>query len=592
MNDTTNTNETEHKSHTTEIEKMRHSFSHVLAQAVTRLYPDAKLGIGPAVEDGFYYEFDIPEKLDEKALPKIEKEMKKIIEEELPITQLVLPRDQAFDMLHQQGQIYKTELLQEVPDEEISFYRTGDEFIDLCRGPHVSHTGKLKIFKLTKLEKVHWKGDPNRPEMYRISGIAFETEKEMEEYLKWEEEKEEKEHKVLGPKRDYFNFRNNTTGPGLPIWMQEGTKVINVISQKVKELREQNGFVEVSTPVISKVDLFKETGHFEFYQNEDINPFKISGELYMLRPMATPSHIEVYRSKRHSNNTLPYRVFEMAKLYREEGSKELNGIARTREFTQDIAHIFIDRKDTVEEIVKLIEFNISTLKLFGFKDYRLQFARRDKRKMSDYLGNEDTWKTSETILIKALEGAKLAAREAVGEADFCGPKIDFFIKDINGREWQVSSIQIDLVTPQRTNIVFRNKKGHDEMPYLIHHSAIGSLERFFALLIEYYAGALPLWLAPTQVRVLPVSEKFVKYARYVNRELAAKGLRVELDDRDESLDTRIRDAQSQEIPYMVVLGKQEESSNVISIRPRTGEEMGIMRIEEFVDQLKSNLSAF
>jgi len=587
-----NTDSTSTKEQGSEIEKIRHSMAHILAQAVMRLYPEAKIGIGPAVENGFYYEFEIPEELDEKALPKIEKEMRKITEEELPITQLILPRDQAFDMLHQQGQIYKTELLQDVPDEEISFFRTGDDFIDLCRGPHVSHTGKLKIFKLTKLEKVHWKGDPNRPEMYKITGIAFQTEKELNDFLKWEEEKEEKEHKVLGPKRDYFNFRTNTTGPGLPIWMQEGTKVINIISQKIKELREQNGFIEVSTPAISKVDLFKETGHFEFYQNEDINPFKISGELYMLRPMATPSHIEVFRSKRHSNKTLPYRVFEMAKLYREEGSKELNGIARTREFTQDIAHIFIDKKDVVEEIINLINFNISTLKLFGFTDYRLQFARRDKKKADDYLGSEDTWKTSEEILIKALEGAKLAAREAVGEADFYGPKIDFFIKDINGREWQVSSIQIDLVIPQRTNIVFRNKKGRDEMPYLIHHSAIGSLERFFALLIENYAGALPLWIAPTQIMILPISEKFVKFARYIKRELVKHKLRVELDDRDEALDTRIRDAQSQEIPYMVVLGKQEESSNVISVRPRTGEEMGIMRVEEFIDHIKSNLSAF
>ena len=334
-----------------ELEKMRHSFTHILAQAVLRLHPEAKLGIGPVVDSGFYYEFELTEQPNEKELKRIEKEMRKIIEQEMPIAQVIIPREEAFDMLHQQGQIYKTELLQEIPDEQFSFYKTGDEFIDLCRGPHVSHTGKLKSFKLMGVDKVHWMDDPNRPLLYKIKGLAFGTEKELEEYLKWEQEKIKKEHKVLGPQRDYFNLRNNSTGPGLQIWLNEGTKAISLISEKLKAQRHKYGFIEVSTPAIAKVNLFKETGHFEFYQDQDINPFKLHNELYMLRPMATPLHIEVFRSKRQGYNNMPVRIFELAKLYREESSQELNGLARTREFTQDIAHIFIQKEKIVEEVV-------------------------------------------------------------------------------------------------------------------------------------------------------------------------------------------------------------------------------------------------
>lgn len=573
-----------------ENEKMRHSFSHVLAQAVIRLFPEAKLGIGPAVENGFYYEFELAKQPDENTLKKIEKEMRKIIEEEMPIVQLIIPREDAFDMLHQQGQIYKTELLQQIPDSSISFYKTGEEFIDMCRGPHVSHTGKLKAFKLTKIEKVNWMDDPNRPVLYKIGGAAFETEKELENFLDSEEEKVKKEHTVLGPQRDYFNLRNNSTGPGLPIWLEEGTKAITLVAEKLKEQRHAYDFIEVSTPAIAKVSLFKETGHFEFYQDQDINPFKLHNEQYMLRPMATPLHIEVFRSKRHGYRNMPVRIFELAKLYREESSQELDGLARTREFTQDIAHIFVQKEEVVNEVIRLIKFNLDILRQFGFRDYRLQFSRQDRRKANDYLGTEETWALSEKILIKALEETKLAAREAIGEADFYGPKIDFLIKDIKGNEWQVSSIQMDLVIPKRTNLVFKNSKDKDETPYLIHHSAIGSLERFFALLIEHYSGALPLWLAPTQVRILPLSEDFNRYGHQIKKQLEEKHIRVDIDERAEALQTKIKQAQGNEIPYMIVLGKQEAASNVISVRPRTGEEMGVMKIEEFLDKFRQGLN--
>jgi threonyl-tRNA synthetase len=479
--------------------------------------------------------------------------------------------------------------LQEIPDEQISFYKTGDEFIDMCRGPHLSHTGNLKVFKLTGINKVHWMDDPNRPILYKISGLAFNTQEELDEYLEWESEKVKKEHQVIGPQRDYFNFRPNTIGPGLPVWLNEGNTAISLLTQNLRRLRNSADFIEVSTPAIAKVNLFKETGHFEFYQEQDINPFKIHNELYMLRPMATPSHIEVFRSKRHGVRNLPYKIFEMAKLYREEASEELNGLARTREFTQDTAHIFIDKAHAVEEVENTIELTLKILNFFGFKDYRLQFARRDKRKNRDYLGTEESWDIAEKILIKALEGRKLAAREAVGEAEFYGPKIDFLIKDIQGKEWQVSTIQMDLVTPKRTNLVFRNKSGKDEIPYIIHHSAIGSIERFFALLLEFYSGALPLWLAPTQVVIITVSEDYSIYAKQVYKELLEANIRVRIDTRPETLANKIRQAQSDEIPYMIILGKQEQSSDVISVRPRTGQEMGIMKVPEFLDMFSKNL---
>ncbi|MBN1331655.1 threonine--tRNA ligase [Candidatus Dojkabacteria bacterium] len=572
-----------------ELEKMRHSFAHVLAQAVLRLYPDAKLGIGPAVDNGFYYELEIADQLkEEEILPKLEKEMKEIIEEEFPITQVLIPRDAAFDMLHQQGQIYKTELLQEIPDEEISFFKTGEEFIDLCRGPHVAHTGRLGAFRLTSMERVHWKDDKDRPILYKFNGVAFKTEEELKEFFKEEVVKQEKEHRVIGPKRDLFAFQE-LTGPGLPIWLEEGTKIKRLIMSHIRKLREKEGFAEVWTPNIAKVELFKQTGHFEFYQDQDIRPFPIGKDLYMLRPMATPSHIEVFRTKRRGYRNLPLKFFEFARIYREEETKKLDGMVRTREFTQDAAHIFTTEEDAVEEVLKLLNFTTKVLRSFGLREYRLQFSRRDKTKMSDYLGSEDTWERAERILVKSLEESKMVAREAVGEADFYGPKIDFQIKDIFGKDWQLSTIHADMVTPGRCKITYSDQKSNDQTPVLIHHSLIGSLERFIALILENYSGALPLWLAPTQTIILPISDEFNGYAAKILKELEDLGIRARIDMKDESLQNKIRQAQLNEIPYMVVLGKQEEASQVISVRPRSGEDMGVMKVEEFYDKFKEEL---
>ncbi len=573
-----------------ELEKMRHSFSHVLAQAILRLYPEAKLGIGPAVENGFYYEFEL-QKIDDEDLPKVEKEMKKIIEEEMPITQLFIPREGAFDMLHQHGQIYKTELLQEIPDEEISFFKTGEEFIDLCRGPHLTNTGKLGAFKLTGVEQVHWKRDENRPMLYKINGIAFKNEQELKNFLEWEEEKQEKEHRVIGPKRDYFSLMT-TTGEGLPIWLEEGTKIKKIIMDFIRKEREKRDFIEVDTPNIAKASLFKETGHFEFYQDLDINPFKIDNDLYMLRPMATPSHIEVYRTKRKGYKNLPFKVFEFAKTYRDENKKLLDGMVRTREFTQDAAHIFCANEDAINEVLNLLNLTISLLKAFGFRDYRLQFARRDKRRSHDYIGTGEVWEAAENILIQALEKSRLVAREAVGEADFFGPKIDFLVKDIFGKEWQVSTIQTDLIIPNRCKLTYTDQNGKEKSPLLIHYSAIGSLERFIALLLEQYSGALPLWLAPTQAVILPISEAFERYAKEVNQKLYDIGIRTTIDLRQETLQNKIRQAQLKEIPFMIVIGKQEMASEVISIRPRSGEDWGVMKIEEFKDKFQAELEKY
>lgn len=572
------------------LEKMRHSMSHILAQAVLRVYPDAKLGIGPAVENGFYYEFEINEDKNKIDLAQIEKEMHKIKEEELPINQTIISREEAFDMLHLQGQIYKTELLQEIPDEEISFFKTGEEFIDLCRGPHVSHTGKIGAFKLTGIKEVYWRNDENRPQLYKIEGLGFETEEELDNFMKWEEEKYEKEHKYIGPRRKYFSL-SEKTGVGLPFWLEEGIKVKNIIKKFLTEERLKKGYIEVKTPSISKVSLFKETGHLEFYQDLDLKPFEIDDELYMLRPMATPSHIEIYRNQRRGYSNLPYKIFEFAELFRDEAKDELQGLVRTREFTQDAAHVFTTEDQAQEEVEQLIKFTIYLLKSFGFKDFSLEFARRDPNKMEDYLGDDKTWNQAESILIKALEETKLVAREAIGEAEFYGPKIDFRIKDIFGKDWQVATIHMDLVIPERTKLEFINSKGKEETPFLIHHSAIGSIERFFALLVEYHAGALPLWLAPAQVSILSVSENQIEYAEKVKNELEAKKIRVQLDNRPLPLQTKVHDAQMIEIPYMIVVGKQEETSDVVSVRQRTGEDLGIMKISEFIEVFQDKLQS-
>ncbi len=567
------------------LEKMRHSFAHVLAQAVLRIYPEAKLGIGPAIENGFYYEVEINATKDDIDLQKIEKEMHKIIEEELPINQILIPRNEAFDMLHLQGQIYKTELLQEIPDEEISFFKTGEEFIDLCRGPHLNHTGQLGAFKLIDIQEVHWKNDENRPVLYKIEGIGFETQEDLDNHLKWEEEKLEREHKFIGPRRNYFSF-SDKIGSGLPIWLEEGMKIQNIIENFLRAERLKRDYKEVNTPNISKVSLFKETGYLEFYQDLDIKPFEIDKELYMLRPMPTANHIDVYRSQRRGYSNLPFKIFEFAKSYREESRKELQGLVRTREFIQDAAHIFVSPNQAQEEIQKLINFTLYLLKSFGFKDYRLQFARRDTKKLNDYLGSDELWHKAETILIRALEESKLVAREAIGEADFYGPKIDFHIKDIFGKEWQVATIQMNLIMPNRTKLHFTNENGAEEMPYLIHHSAIGSIERFFALLIEYHKGVLPVWLAPTQAMIMPVSQNQDNYAKLIKKEFDNLNIRTSMDLRATGLENKIRDAQAEEIPFMIIVGKQEESSKVISVRPRTGEDMGIMKINEFYEHFK------
>lgn len=571
-----------------ELETMRHSFAHVLAQAVLRIYPDAKLGIGPAVENGFYYEFEINEEKEKIDLKQIEREIRKIIEEELPIVQLMIPREEAFDMLHLQGQIYKTELLQEIPEEEISFYKTGEEFIDLCRGPHVAHTGKLGVFKLTAIEDVHWRDNENRPILYKISGIAFKEQKELEEYLKWEEEKFEKEHKFIGPRRKYFTIREQT-GEGLPIWLEEGAKVQNLIMEFIREQRLKRDYIEVSTPNIAKVALFKETGYLEFYQELDIRPFNIDQNLYMLRPMATPSHIEVFRSQRRGYSTMPLKMFEFARVYRNEEKEQLQGLVRTREFTQDTAHIFTTPEQISEEIQKLLNFTIILLKAFGFSEFQLELARRNKDKPEDYLGTEEVWEQAESILIKALEKAKLVAREAEGEAEFYGPKIDFLVKDIFGKEWQVSTIQLDLIIPERCQLKYVDKDGDEKIPYLIHHSAIGSLERFFALLIEHYVSALPVWLSPTQAIVLPISQDFNEYGQAVKNQLTELGMRTTIDARSETLQNKIREAQLAQVPYMIIVGKQEETSEVISVRPRSGEDLGVMRISEFQEKFLQDL---
>ncbi len=585
MDDNSNKNLKDDK----ELERMRHSFAHVLAQAVLRLIPTAKLGIGPAVENGFYYEFDLPEEIDEKFLKKIEKEMKKIIEEELPFTQIIIKRQEAFDLLHQQGQIYKAELLQRIPDEEISFYKTGEEFIDLCRGPHVKHTGQLKAFKLISIEQTHWDKNPNRPIMYRINGVAFKTQEELQKYLDWEKQRLQKEHRVLGPQRNYFYFSKNI-GPGLPLWLEEGIIVKNIIKNYLRKERKEQGYIEVSTPTIAKVSLFKETGHFEFYQERDFNPFKINGKLYMLRPMVTPTHIEVFRSKRHGYQTMPYKIFEFAKVYRDEDSKKLNGLSRTREFTQDSSHIFTTPQEAIEEVAKILISTIRQLNFLGFKDYRLHFSRKDNKHPENYLGNNESWEKAEHILIKALEINKLVAREDKGEAEFYGPKIDFIIKDILNQDWQIATIQMDLITPKRCNLIYIDENNKKKTPYIIHHSTIGSLERFFAILIEHYKGILPLWLAPTQAIILPISANYINYAQKVYKKLKDLNIRVKIDQRNKTLQNKIRHAQLLEIPYMLIVGKQEEASEVISLRSRKGDDIGIMTVEEFYENFKLELN--
>lgn len=561
-------------------EFFRHTMAHILAQAVTRIYGEknVRLGIGPTIENGFYYDIEvINNTIKEEDLEKIEKEMKKIIKENLKIERFELSKEEAIKLMEEKGQIYKVELIKEIPDEKVSFYKQG-EFVDLCRGPHLPRTGIIKHFKLLSVSGAYWRGNEKNPMLQRIYGTAFATKEELENYLKMLEEAKKRDHRKLGPKLGLF-FINTDVAPGMPIFLPKGTIILNELMAFSRELHKEYGYSEVMTPLVMNVKLWHQSGHWDHYKDNMYFTEKEETE-YAVKPMNCPGHILIYKNNVVSYRDLPIRLFEFGKVHRYERSGVLHGLLRVRAFTQDDAHIFCRQNQIEEEVTAIVKLIDELYKPFGFT-YRATLSTMPE----DHMGDEETWEKATNALKKVLEDINLEFDIAEGEGAFYGPKVDFHVKDSLNREWQCATIQLDFQMPERFDLTYVDKDGNEKRPVMIHTAKYGSLERFFGILIEHFAGAFPLWISPIQAIVLPVSDKFIDYANKVAKELSKNNIRVEVDNRNETLGYKIREAQLNKIPYMIIVGENESNNGKISVRDRTGNERKDMELDMFINEL-------
>ena len=555
----------------------RHTSAHMLAQAIKRLYPEAKFAIGPSIENGFYYDIDLEERLTMEDLAKLEAEMKKIAKEDLKVERYELPKEEALKWAKENGEIYKEELINELPEGEIiSFYKQGD-FTDLCRGPHLPSTKKVKAVKLLSVAGAYWRGDEKNKMLQRIYGISFEKNKDLEEYLHLLEEAKKRDHRKLGKELELFFIPEE--GPGFPLFLPKGMELKNALLKYWRELHREDGYYEIETPIILSRHLWETSGHWYHYK-ENMYTVKIDEQDFAIKPMNCPGSMLYYQSKPHSYRDFPMRVAELGRVHRHELSGALHGLMRVRAFTQDDAHIFMlpeQIKDEIKGVVKLID---RVYKTFGF-EYHLELSTRPE----DSMGTDEEWETAENGLREALEELNLPYILNEGDGAFYGPKIDFHLKDCLGRTWQCGTIQLDMQLPQRFDISYVGQDGEKHRPVMIHRVALGSIERFIGILIEQYAGKFPVWLAPTQVRILPISDKYNDYANEVKKALFDAGIRVEMDDRAEKIGFKIREAQLQKVPYMLVVGEKEAAENQVAVRSRDKGEMGSMDLNEFVSMV-------
>ena len=555
----------------------RHTSAHMLAQAIKRLYPEAKFAIGPSIENGFYYDIDLEQRLTMEDLAKLEAEMKKIAKEDLKVERYELPKEEALKWAKENGEIYKEELINELPEGEIiSFYKQGD-FTDLCRGPHLPSTKKVKAVKLLSVAGAYWRGDEKNKMLQRIYGISFEKNKDLEEYLHLLEEAKKRDHRKLGKELELFFIPEE--GPGFPLFLPKGMELKNALLKYWRELHREDGYYEIETPIILSRHLWETSGHWYHYK-ENMYTVKIDEQDFAIKPMNCPGSMLYYQSKPHSYRDFPMRVAELGRVHRHELSGALHGLMRVRAFTQDDAHIFMlpeQIKDEIKGVVKLID---RVYKTFGF-EYHLELSTRPE----DSMGTDEEWETAENGLREALEELNLPYILNEGDGAFYGPKIDFHLKDCLGRTWQCGTIQLDMQLPQRFDISYVGQDGEKHRPVMIHRVALGSIERFIGILIEQYAGKFPVWLAPTQVKILPISDKYMDYANEVKKALFDAGVRVEMDDRAEKIGFKIREAQLQKVPYMLVVGEKEAAENQVAVRSRDKGEMGSMDLNEFVSMV-------
>lgn len=567
-----------------DLQALRHSASHIMAQAVKQLYPEVKLAIGPAIEDGFYYDFDKPTPFIPEDLEKISAKMKEIVKQNLKFERFEKPRQEAIDYFQQKDEKYKVELIQYLPDEKVSFYQQGD-FVDLCKGPHVGYTGSVKHFKLLSIASAYWRGDEKRESLQRIYGTVFFTREDLDNYLHLLEEAKARDHRKLGKELDLFSIHEEA-GPGLIFWHPKGALIRKIVEDFWKDEHLKNGYELLNTPHIAKLDLWKTSGHWNFYRENMYSPMDIEGQDYMLKPMNCPFHILVYKSRLRSYRDLPLRYAELGTVYRYERSGVLHGLMRVRGFTQDDAHIYCTVEQLEAEIVKVIEFVLFVLRTFGFSEYEVYVSTRPEK----YAGELELWDKATDALKKALEKVGLAYEVDPGEGVFYGPKIDLKIKDCLGRSWQCSTIQVDFNLPQAFQVEYISAENKSAQPVMIHRALMGSLERFFGVLIEHYKGAFPPWLSPEQVRVMTITDKQDDFAREVLTALREQGIRAGLDLRNEKLGLKIREAQLAKIPYMLVIGEKEKENKSVTLRRRNSQEQKIYSIVEFIDVARKEIS--
>ena len=561
-----------------------HTTSHIMAQAVKRLFPEAKVTIGPSIENGFYYDFDVEKPFSEEDLAKIEEEMKNIIKEDLSIERFELPREEAIKLMKEQDEPYKVELIEELPEGEvISFYKQG-EFTDLCRGPHLPSTGCVKAIKLLSSSGAYWRGDEHNKMLQRIYGISFPKASELDEYINMIEEAKKRDHRKLGKELELFFF--DETAPGMAYWMPKGFKMMNLLIDFWRKEHEKRGYLEFSGPQLNSSELWKTSGHWDHYKEDMFVLEDSDGKEQALKPMNCPNAIKIFSSKLRSYKDLPLRFNDIDVIHRNEKSGQLNGLFRVRMFRQDDAHNFITEDQIGAEIKDIVEIAKYLYDIFGL-DFKLTLSTRPE----DYMGELALWEKAENNLREVLDEICGVGMYDINEGDgaFYGPKIDIKMKDCLGREWQMGTIQVDFQLPLRFNLSYIDSDGEKKPPILIHRALFGSFERFIGIITEHYAGAFPVWLSPVQVRVMPISDSQLDYARKVKEDLEKQGIRVELDERQEKIGYKIREAQLQKIPYMLILGEKEKEASAVGVRARKEGDIGQMSIEEFVSKIKEEI---
>ncbi|WP_039657394.1 threonine--tRNA ligase [Clostridium tyrobutyricum] len=560
---------------------LRHTASHILAQAVKRLYPDVKLAIGPSIDNGFYYDLDAEFSFTPELLEKIEAEMKKIVKENEKLERFELPRDEAIKLMKEKDEPYKVKLIEDLPEDEvISFYKQGD-FIDLCAGPHLPSTGKVKAFKLLSIAGAYWRGNEKNKMLQRIYGTAFEKKKDLEDYLNMMEEAKKRDHRKLGKQLDLFSIHEE--GPGFPFFHPKGMIIRNTLQQYWREVHRKAGYDEIMTPIILNEKLWHESGHWDHYK-DNMYFTKIDDEDYAIKPMNCPGSILVYKNKIHSYRDFPIRYGEMGVVHRHEKSGALHGLMRVRCFTQDDAHIFVTKDMIKDELLKVIKLIDNFYKVFGF-EYFVELSTRP----DDSMGSDEDWNAATEGLQSALEAAGLSYKVNEGDGAFYGPKIDFHLRDSIGRTWQCGTVQLDFQMPERFDLTYIGSDGEKHRPVMLHRVVFGSIERFIGILIENYAGAFPVWLAPVQVEVMNITDSHLDYVSDLVNKLKENDIRVESDLRNEKIGYKIREAQMQKVPYMIVIGDKEVNEGNISVRSRKDGDLGTFAIDDFISKVKEEI---